>query len=241
MNAKMKVLSLAMVGLLGFAGAASAACPSSPVPPWSSVSAFQGTANIVSGGYAGTDCRMESKINSGASTAASGAVNWTGTTAEARYRAHFIVNVDALTGQTITQGVNIFTANSTTGGDGVRFSVFGSGSTHQLGYFVRYDDPATGRRYKTGAVPLVAGENHVEFDLQAATGSTTGSFSLWVNSNVEANVTKTETGLTNAALGGIDTTYVGLAAPSKQFITAYPGIGVGFDQFDSRRQTFIGY
>lgn len=238
MNAKMKVLSLALVGLCGFAGSAMAACPSSPTPPWTAVSALQGSATIASPGYAGTECRLDSKINAGASGLASGAVNWAGSTAEPRYRAHFIVNVNGLVNQTVLQGVNIYTSNSTTTGDGVRFSVFGgAGGTHQLGYFVRSDDASGARRYKSGVVTLQAGENHIEFDLDKASST----FKLWVNSNQESNVTKTETGLNIAALNGIDTTYMGLAAPSKQFVTAFAGVAVGFDQFDSRRSTFIGY
>src|SRR5689334_5249137 len=50
MNAKMKVLALALLGLAGYAGSAVAGCPSSPVPPWSAAPALFGTVAIVAGG-----------------------------------------------------------------------------------------------------------------------------------------------------------------------------------------------
>jgi hypothetical protein len=242
MNTKMKALSLALVGLAGFAGSAMAACPAGPDiangGAWTAVSALQGSAVIATPGYATTECRLDSTINAGASGVASGQVNWTQTTPEPSYRAQFIVDADAITTPSLTDAATIYTSSSGAGGDGVRFSIFGTASgARNLGYFVRYDD-TTGRHYKTGNVVLPAGEVHVEYSLTVATG---GAFNLWVENNVEATPTKTETGFDNSALVGINTVYLGLAGPSSQFVTHYAGTAVGFDQYDSRRTLFIGF
>ena len=239
----MKVLSLALVGLCGFAGTAMAACPTSPVPPWDNQFENNGTAAIASGGYAGTECRLDSTINAGAGGAAAAQVNWgnASTPNEARYRAQFIVKPDALASQALADSVSIYSALSSTGGDGVRFSVFGgAGGVHKLSYQVRYDD-ATGRRYKTGSVDLPNGETHVEFDL---TVGATGSFKLWVQNNNEATPTVDLSGANafdNSALGGINRANLGLIAPTLDYVAKFGGTAVGFDQYDSRRQTFIGY
>lgn len=235
MNTKIKLLSLALMGLVGysFAGAAAAACPSSPVPPWDSVAAFQGAAMIASPGYAGTECRLDSTINAGAGGAASGQVNWTGAV-EPRYRAQFIINANNLTGQGLLDTVSIYSSGSTSAGDAVEFTIFGNGTARNLGYSVRNDANPSG--YETGVVALAAGENRVEFDFQIGSNN----FQLWVNNTVAGTPTKTVAVANGAAMTGIDTTYLGLAGPSPQYVQHFAGKAVGFDQFDSRRTSFIG-
>jgi hypothetical protein len=85
---------------------------------------------------------------------------------------------------------------------------------------------------------LSANVNVVEFDLQIGAA---GSIALWVNNNNEASPTVPAQTVDNAAAVGIDTAFLGLASPSPQYVTAFAGTAVGFDQFDSRRQTFIGF
>lgn len=238
MNTKMKVLSLAMVGMFGYVGSAVAAnCPAGPDMAhggaWTAISAFQGSAVIAEPGYATTACRLDSKINAGAGGAASGQVNWTGATAEPRYRARFLVNADLLPSQALLDTAAIFSSGSQSGGAAVDFSVFGNGTKHILGYSVR--NVANPSGYETGVVQLAAGVNVIQFDF--AVGSST--FKLWVNNNVEATPTKSVAVANGATLNGIDTTYLGLAGPSPQFVTHFATKPVGFDQFDSRRQTFI--
>ena len=72
MNAKMKTLSMAVVGLVGFAaaGAAMAQCPATLSPPWSLVSTLQGTATSQTGGYDTTTCRLRTALNQNGSTGA---------------------------------------------------------------------------------------------------------------------------------------------------------------------------
>jgi hypothetical protein len=244
----MKVLSLALIALGGFAGSAMAACPAGPDAAhggaWTDVYQVGGTATVVSPGYASTECRLNSAINTGAGSSATGSVYWASTpaTPEPRYRAQFIINTDAITSTVSADGVSVYSASSGAGGDGVSFSIFGNGGAMALGYAVRYND-ASGLRYRTGSVPLGSGEVHVEFDLQVAStaGATDGSFKLWVQNNNEATPSKVETGLANFGLGGIDNATLGLAGPTPAFVLHFATKGVGFDQYDSRRQTFIGY
>ncbi|MGA9422175.1 MAG: hypothetical protein WBW61_07410 [Rhodanobacteraceae bacterium] len=236
MNTKMKVLSLAVAGLAGFAFAGSAfagTCPASPVPPWTAISQFQGTATIVAGGLGGTACRLDSVINSGASGAASATVEDDSPATEPRYRAAFIIDLDGLASPTINTSASIFSGNSTATGAGVKLSIFGNGGSWFLSYKI-----SDGSGVFSNSVPLVAGENHVEFDLQVGA---TGSLSVWINNNDPNNPTQTSPSVDNSADTGIDTAFLGLAAPSTQFAAAYGGTAAQFDQFDSRRSTFIGF
>lgn len=242
MNTKMKVLSLALVGAFGYAGSAMAECPAGPDQAnggaWSSAPVFQGTVAISTPGYSSTECKLDSTIASGASGAAFATVQDDSPEAEPSYRAAFILNADSLTNQSLLQGVNVFSANSTANGKSVFFSIFGDGAGGRtLGYFVADADQASG--LVSGAAPLAAGENHIEFKLTTG-ASGAGSFTLWVNSNTEASPTIPAINVSNDA-AKIDTAFVGLAAPSSQYVDAFAGTAVSFDQFDSRRTTFIGY
>jgi hypothetical protein len=237
MNTKMKLLSLALVGLCGFAGSAMAACPTGPDTAhggaWSNIAQFQGTAVIATPGLATTECRLDSTISTGASGVASATVEDDSPTAEPRYRAAFIVKLDSLASPTITTSANIFSGNSAATGTGIKLSVFGSSGAWFLSY--RVPDGAT---VYSNSLPLAAGENHVEFDLQAGA---TGSIAVWVNNNDANNPTAPAHTVDNSATIGIDTAFLGLAAPSAGFVTSYAGTAAQFDQFDSRRSTFIGF
>jgi hypothetical protein len=231
MNAKMKVLALALLGLAGYAGSAVAGCPSSPVPPWTAVAALGGTATIVAPGYAGTACHLASALTGDATSFAT--VEDDTPSAEPRYRAQFIINADSLTNLGLVDGAFIFTAQSGTGAQ-VALSIVGDGAGgHLVSYFVP-DSNASGGS-DVGSVALAAGENHVEFDLDNS-----GHFSMWVNNNNEASPDFTTTTLNNGG-ATIETAFLGLAGPTPSFVGGFNGVAVGFDQFDSRRQTFIGF
>jgi hypothetical protein len=232
----MKVLALALLGLAGYAGSAAASCPSSPVPPWTAVVTNGGSATIVSPGLAGTACHLDSTVLTGADSTAFASVEDDTPTAEMRYRAQFIVKLDGLASPTLDTSATVFSSLSTNG-PGITMGIFGDGSG---AWFVSYvvpnaSDP-TG--VTTGSAALAAGENRVEFDLQ--TGAA-GSITLWVNNNVEGTPTVPAVTVDNSAAGGVETSFMGLAGPSGQFVTSYAGAAAAFDQFDSRRQTFIGF
>lgn len=233
------ILGLGALAAFGFASSAFAQCPTGPVPPWTAAPVFQGTSAIIAGGLGGTTCHLNSTINAGASGAAFATVQDTTPADEPRYRAQFIINADALTSQQLLQGVNVFTANSTAafGGVGavVRLSIFGGG-TRQLSFFT-VDEGQPGN-VRSGVTALAAGENIVEVEWQAGDGD--GYFKMWVNNSTEATPTVQRLDLNNDGWVGVNEIFLGLAAPTNQFVAGQSGRAVSFDEFDSRRTSFIG-
>jgi len=237
MNAKMNLLALALLGLAGYAGSAVAGCPSSPVPPWTAANQFQGTVAIAAGGLDGSACRMDSSLQAGASGFANAQVEDDTPTAEGRYRASFMLNVGTLASPTLITVANVFSATSAGTGNGINLSIFGDGSgAWRLSYVIADASQPSG--FFAGSVPLANTAQHVEFDLQV----TAGQFNLWNNNNVEASPDITQTGMQmGTVIAGVDTAFLGLAAPSDGFVSTYAGTAAQFDAFDSRRQTFIGF
>jgi hypothetical protein len=233
MNAKMKVLALALVGFAGYAGSAVAGCPGSPVPPWTAVNALGGTATIVAPGYATTACHLASALTGDATAFAT--VEDDTPTAEPRYRAAFIINADTVSAMSAIAAVYVFTATSAAGGNPpISLSIVGDGAGNA---FVSYNVP-NGATNIVGSLPLTAGENHVEFDLDNGSVSGTPHFSVWVNNNVDASPNFTSA-ITSTAV--VDTAFLGLAGGTPDYLANFNGTAVGFDQFDSRRSTFIGF
>jgi hypothetical protein len=237
MNAKMKVLSLALLGLVGYAGSAVAGgCPSSPVPPWTAVNALGGTAAIAAGGYAGTACRLDSALTGDASSFAT--VQDDTPDGETRYRAQFILNADSISNLGAVDAAYVFTAQSGTGAQ-VQLSVVGDGAGGKLiSYFV--PNASAGGGSDVGSIVLAAGENHIEFDLDNGANGGSPHFSIWVNNNNEASPDFSQTSFNNGG-ATIETAFLGLAGATPSFVATAAGAAVGFDQFDSRRVTFIGF
>jgi len=235
MNAKMKVLALALLGLAGYAGSAVAGCPSSPVPPWSAAPALGGTIAIVAGGLDGSACRMESALTGDSSSFAT--VEDDTPTAEPRYRAAFMINADSVSSLSLVTASFVFTASSASGRAPVAFSIVGDGANHLfLSYFVPH-----GAGTLSGSTQLAAGANHVEFDYDNGTsaGSPGPHFTLWVNSNTEGAATVGP--VTISSTGVVDTAFLGLAGATGDWSSTFNGTAVQFDTFDSRRSSFIGF
>jgi hypothetical protein len=235
MNAKMNLLALALLGLAGYAGSAVAGCPASPVPPWTAAPALGGTVAIVTGGLDGSACRMESGLTGDSSSFAT--VEDDTPTAEPRYRASFMINTDAVNSMSVITAVFVFTATSAAGGNPpVSLSIVGDGAGNAL---LSYN-VVNGTGALVGSAPLAAGANHVEFDYDngSAAGSPGPHFSLWINSNVEANTTFNAT-ISSTAV--VDTAFLGLAGSTSDWSGSFNGTAVQFDAFDSRRSSFIGY
>ena len=228
-NTKMKLLALGLLGLGGFAvaGSAAAVCPTTP-SAWTDSTTFGGTLTIASPGLASTSCLLEARVASTANVGAAVVVHDASPSTEPRYRAQFIVDVDALPTPSFSDGVKIFTANSA--GAPVTLSLLGNGTS----WFVSYAAPGG----ISGSLPLASGENRVEFDLQIGAS---GSFSLWLNNNNQSSPDVGPISVNNASMGGINDVYMGLTSPTGFFVANYNGQAVKFDQFDSRRQTFIGF
>lgn len=233
------ILGLGALAAFGFASSAFAQCPASPVPPWSSQTVLGGALSIDGPGLNGTSCKLNSRItaNIGGATAA---VRDNTPENEPRYRAQFMINADALTGQNLIQGVRVFSASTETPNLGVsevvRLTVIGNaaGTAKTLSIFTACAEQPSG--VCSATTPLPAGDVRVEFDWQK---SATGSLRVWVNNTTEGTPTATISA-NNSAWGGVDFAVLGLANASSAFRAAQLNRDVIFDEFDSRRQTFIG-
>jgi hypothetical protein len=231
--------ALLALAALGFASTSFAQCPASAVPPWSSQSTLGGALAISGPGLDGTACRLNSRLtaNIGGSNAT---VRDNTPAGESRYRGQFFVNADALTGQNLIQGVRLFAASTETPNLGVsevvRLAVIGNagGTAKTLSIFTACAEQPSGVCSATTALP--AGSVRIEFDWQK---SATGSLRVWVNNTTEGTPTAT-IAANNAAWGGVDFAVLGLANASPGFRASQLNRDVQFDEFDSRRQTFIG-
>lgn len=251
-NVTMKALSVAVLGLAGFAfaGSSMAACPPDATVAgggaWSAKSEADGTFTVsnVGGGAVSTECFGASALASTAGSLASATVRDDTPTNEARYRAQVYINADALTGFTGLQSSQIMQVQSAAAGASssrlmLRAIVLpGGASGKQIRFFLSNN---VGPSYRTLGAPidLAAGWNRVQIDL--VTGAT-GSVKIWVNNGTEATPTQTipSTGsVDNSSWVGVDRTFIGLSGPTSEFVGAQATRAVKFDEFDSRRQTFI--
>lgn len=241
-NVMMKTLSLAVLGLVGvsFAGASMAQCPTDPAAPagpWSSKSVLGGAIAITSPGLGSTTCGMDASITSTAFGSAF--VRDNTPTAEPRYRAAFLVNVDALTGLNSIQSVRLLSVNTDTPylgiSEALRVSVSGNlaGTAKVLGIVAGCDGQPSNLCSGTVALPTTGTQTvQVEWVKGAA-----GVIRVWLNNNVEASPNLTLNGNTNG--WAVDYATMGLSNPSPNFRSVQTNRIVKFDQFDSRRTTFI--
>jgi len=242
MNTKMKVLSLAMVGAFGYVGVASAACPNGPTVAeggaWAGKTQTNGTVAIATPGYDGTECRMTSSLAAGASAFAAATVRDDSPSNEARYRAQFTVNADDFSTMGAFESAQIFSAQAAASHANspflVRFSV--SGGTNKVLNVIAANENG-GTNVSTTSVPLAAGNNRIEFDL---TVGASGSLKIWNNACTEGSPTNTVSNLNNTGWTGVDRANLGVASANNLFRANQAGKVMSFDQFDSRRSTFIG-
>ena len=262
---KMKALALATLGLGGLvmAGSAFAACPTGPTiaqgGAWSgqSLDSKGSTLTIVGGspgqGYDGTSCKLQSSLaNNGAATAA---VRDDSPSApgEARYRAQFIFDPTNLSGANGTNQAVIFLANAQNSFSGILpmleidFAGKGGGSTTSGKRIFIVAACATGGTCGVPVnLPVQNGPNRIEFDLVTGADGT-GNLRYWVNDAATTGLsdgsptgTITITG-GNAGWVGVKTAFLGMSSPSTAYRSVNTNINAWFDEFDSRRQTFIGH
>lgn len=241
MNTKMKVLSLALVGAFGYVGATSAACPSDPVPPWSGKTQTGATVAIAAPGYDGTECRMTSTLAADADEFAAATVRDDSPANEPSYRAQFLINADELVNQDDFASVQVFSASSNASYLGTKriVSLSVSGGASKVLNIITAAEGALPGNKKTTTATLAAGVNRVEIEWVA--DAATGKLNIWVNNTDPANPTKKIENINNAGWTGVDYVNLGLASPNNIFYTDHAGQAVSFDQFDSRRTTFIGH
>lgn len=252
MNTKMKVLSLALVGLCGFAGSAMAACPAGPTTgeggAWTAKSVSPGShLAVATPGIDSSECRLNADI--AASLTGTSVVSYTHAASEPSYRFQFLVDPANLTAASLTENITVFRANASTSANGLGNAlqvlvVGSSGGARKLRFVAACNVPASNYRCAQ-SIPanLPAGMIRVEGKLTfGAAGA--GKLDVWVNAaagTVEPAATLSIANLDNSAWGGVSQAILGLVAPNTPFKGAHAGQVVGFDTFDSRRQTYIGW
>lgn len=259
MNAKMKVLSLALVGLCGYAGSALAVCPVGPDTghggAWSAALVGGGTSaiSIVTPGYDASACKLQ--VSLGNNGIAHAQVRDDSPATEVRYRAQFIFDPANLSGANGTNQAPIFLVNAAAPNGGtlsiakVTFAGSGGGSvTAGKRLFIAAADQGVAGGFTTVALPIVTqtGPNRIEIDLKIGAAGI-GQLRYWVNDAATTGLLDTApTGtiaLTSGNTGwvGVKTAFLGLTSPTLNYRAVNVGTNAWFDQFDSRRQTFIGH
>lgn len=256
MNTKMKVLSLALVGLCGFAGSAMAAgCPNGPTTTdggaWTSATELPTHADsplsIQPGGLDGSACRLDTQLQAG-NIAAASSVRYNHAAPEPNYRFQFLVDTHNLSAfNSTTDNVVVFQAPSSTAANGfnrlLRVTLVAGPSGAKRVRFVLQTGSGSFTTGQTFATNLIDGVNRIEGKLTVGAGAA-GTFSYWVNAaagTTEPTPSGTIGNLDNAAWGGVNAANLGLAAPSQSFADNHGAQVVSFDTFDSRRNTYIGH
>lgn len=254
----MKALSLAVLGMagLGFGANAFAACPTTitkgetPAGAWDAVSVVGGNAVIggaaangliPAGGATTTSCRLDTKIVANAGSAGAFVRDDTPTN-EPHYRARFYMNLDNLAGLNGTQPVRVFSATTNTPANSVpevvKLTVFGNaaGTSKVLGITAANGTSTTS---STASLGSTTGWRRVEVDFVKGTAGT-GHVYIWIDGNVDTANPNTKVEVDNSAWGGVDSATLGLSTASAAYRTAQLNKVVGFDEFDSRRTSFVG-
>jgi len=264
----MQALALAVLGLAGM-GTAMASCPTAVTTAGNSTpggggawtSQFIGpgaTFAINTPGLGGTACDLELSIGSASNSQAN--VKDSSPQDEKRMRGRSLINTANLTNFGVSnQTVIIHRLNDTTGpaqftSDQLVVRLAGA-ATPTVRFFVSDSNPGSG--VTQVAVPLPSSPNstyRIEYDIQIGTGTTTvggctampatgGCARFWVtdaatsssDSNPDASVT-----VNNSGWSGVKTSILGLQSGSPQYRANHAGTVLRFDEYDSRRQTFIG-
>jgi len=252
MNAKMKVLSLALVGMFGYVGGAIAACPAGPTTAeggaWTSKAVLPPSTSaltIANPGLDGSECRLDSSL--GPATTASAFVRYNHAASEPSYRFQFLVDTSALSSFSATDNVVVFQAPATNTANGFNrvlrvMLVAGPAGAKRI-RFIAQCGAGTFTCAQTFATDLVNGVNRIEGKLSVGAGAA-GSLTYWVNAasgTTEPAASGNIANLDNAAWGGVSAAVLGLTTPSAAFKGSHATQVVKFDRFDSRRQTYIGW
>jgi hypothetical protein len=254
MNTKMKILSLAIVGLVGFAGSAFAVCPAGPTTAeggaWTSKSELPDHASspltIVPTGLDASSCHLTASLAN--TVAAASFVRYTNAASEPNYRFQFLVDTTSLTTLSASATVALLQTPSSAVANGfnrvLRVTVVpgGAAGTHRI-RFIAQKGAAPFFANQSSPTDLTPGVHRVEGKLTIGAGAA-GALSYWIDAptgTVEPAATGTLPSLDNGAWGGVSAVTLGLSAPTTSFVSAHNGEAIGFDTFDSRRQTYIGH
>jgi len=264
------VLSLAGLGMAGSAFACPTAVTTkgTTIPggggAWTQqFIANDATLDIVAPGLNGTGCALA--ISLGAAGNSRAAVQDNSPTAEQRYRARFYIDLNNLITSPNGFGSSnrtaiIFRVNDASGPGAFTSDQLGiriaGGATPSFRFVTSDANQASGATAIT--VPFPASANNVyrvEFDMQVGTGATNtangcqampatgGCIRYWVTDAATVTTDAAPTGsatINNSGWSGVETAFFGLQAGSPGIRSSNAGIVIKEDEFDSRRQTFIG-
>lgn len=243
----MKKLTKTILGLgLTLVGSvAMAQCDNSNLSAWSSSQSPAGKMNVTAAAaMGGTSCGLELEVliqNGG--QASRHFVQDTSPSAETRYRAAFCVDPNSLPMATSgpNRRIKVHQAQCSGGAcansDIVQFKVESvTPGQYRLDMFVREDNGGTPAQNKSRHfVNIPDAPTRVEYDVDL----TAGTFKLWINATAESDPRAVElTGLNTSTLWPT-VTRARLGSMDK---SNNAGVGSSFylDEFESRRQTFIG-
>jgi hypothetical protein len=263
-------LAVAALTGFGMASAALAACPTIPATTstpggggaWTSQTVTSATFGSHTPGLNSTSCALSVAVNAGAASNTKGFVTDTSPQNESRYRARFYVDVSAMTNLTVSnRQFHVFSALATTNpgttgaaAEMVYASLIGGtpGTSQGIRFFVGNTDSVSSYSIVNAAFPTASGKYRVEFDLQqgssagancASTTPTGGCFRYWITDAATASADASPTGtaaVTNSGWSGVKQVNLGVFITSSNFRTNVATQPVLVDEFDSRRQTFIG-
>ena len=224
-----------------------------------------GFMNIVTPGLNSTSCALANNISTTPAPNVKGFVSDTSPQNEPRYRARFYFDESALTltaANFQTEMFNAF-ANTAPGSfntDEVKIFLVGGGT---VAVRIKVADATQASGFKTITVPVptpnTAGHYYVEFDLNSGAGSgavvgatcnacnsgDAGCFRYWVTAEGSSSSDASPTGtcsVSNGGWSGVKQANLGLYGTSANFRlnNASSSANLVVDEFDSRRQTFIG-
>jgi len=233
---------------------------------WTSQTVTSAVFGSATPGLAGTNCALSVAFNNGAASNAKGFVTDTSPQNETRYRARFYIDTSALTNLTLAnRQFRVFSGLATTGpgtvgsaAEMVIANIVGGAAGALTVRFQVGDTSVTNVGYKivSALVPTNDGTKNgkyrVEFDLQqgssvgancASVTPTGGCFRYWISYAADATADASPTGtqaVTNSGWSGVKQVNLGMFGSSAQFRTNVATQAVVVDEFDSRRQTFIG-
>ncbi|HEX3896990.1 MAG TPA: hypothetical protein VHW73_12335 [Rudaea sp.] len=267
---KMKALAVAVLGLAGMGSVMAATCPSIAAGnvtgggagggAWFGQSqGGGGTLSIVNPGLHGTTCALNVAISAAPVANLKGQVIDNSPQSESRYRARFYFDSSALALPLANVQATIFdafanTAPGTQGTDEVQIFLAG-GAAPALHFVVADSGKSTGVQNISYTLPTSAnGHYYVEFDLTKGAGSSStvacnggdaGCFRYWVVA--EGGTAPTDPSpsgtysASNAGWSGIVQAQLGLYGTTANFRADNASKNFAVDEFDSRRQTFIGF
>jgi hypothetical protein len=218
--------------------------------------------NISTPGLAGTNCALSVAI--GALSNSRVYVQDSSPNNEARYRARFYVSLANLTtfGGVTNKTAQIFRVNDTTApatasSDQLVVRLVGSPTGAQVRFYVGDANSGSGQQQIIVPLPTSASNVYrIETDLQIGSAATSaagacntmpasgGCFRYWVNADTDPSGSDTApTGsytVNNSGWSGAKTAFLGLTNGTLAYRNAHAGVVIIEDEFDSRRQTFIG-